>query len=498
MSVGSPRSTTKVPSFDFDAQEELDIPISTPRPAAHGSEGEKSPKANFTDPDALQAISTKLFEINPFSKNLGRRKPASLRTKIQQHHDGRGEEVLMLEITAGGEEQFKQMRLRDLLDYVNDKAKEIDATGGGYGMGKRRVKEASRGSSAINLAGLAAELPAGDNDQSASYCSAANPLRLRDLRHLEPRYVDSDESASLLVRWHCVLVSLDPIVAVIMNNRVILIVPDGADSLIELVQDHMMAWVDDSKSRTGKDGKNGKEGSDDNIQHDMVPFEAHAYDALLTTVSSLLVQEFGRLDKGVDAVLGQFKQKGCILSVDAQERMRLLKNQASRMLTRLASFQRAINDVVEDDESMALMNLSLLKVQPKLYRYPLSPSILGTHEEMEELLENYLNDYNSIESKLLYLKQQMQSAEELVSLRLDTARNQLLVSNTLFAILACSISFGSYFAGIFGMNLDNTKLESTSGLFSIIFSVTFATIILAFVCIVLYLRSTGTLPTSTS
>ncbi len=57
---------------------------------------------------------------------------------------------------------------------------------------------------------------------------------------------------------------------------------------------------------------------------------------------------------------------------------------------------------------MALMNLSLLGSNPNLYKYPLSPDILGTHEEIEELLENYLNDFNSTESKLEYLKAQMQ------------------------------------------------------------------------------------------
>ena len=193
----------------------------------------------------------------------------------------------------------------------------------------------------------------------------------------------------------------------------------------------------------------------------------------------------------------QFQQKGCILSIDAQEKMRQLKNQASRMLTRLASFRRALGDVVEDDEGMALMNLTLLKNKPRLYKYPLSPNILGTHEEIEELLENYLNDYNSIESKLMYLKQQMQSAEELVSLRLDTARNQLLVANTLFAILACAIAMGSFVVGGFGMNLDNTELESVPGLFAVIFALCVVVIVLCFVSIVLYLRSTGTLPTET-
>jgi Mg2+ and Co2+ transporter CorA len=463
---------------------------------AHTEETKGSTSKFIDDPDALRDVSTKLFKVNPFSKATQKIKAASLRSKIQQHHDGRGEEVLMLEITNSGEESFRHMRLRDLLEYVNDVARKIDETGHGYGVGKAKEKgnSSSRGASTSNLADLPGATPP---DDPSAYCSAVNPLRLRDLRRLEPRFDDTDEGAALLVRWHAVLMSLDPIMAVILTNRVILIVPQGADSLLELVQDHIFTWVEDSKDRKMNFGDDDGEGREEGLS-EKVSFEAHAYDALLTTVSSLLVREFGRLDKGVEEVLEQFQQKGCILSIDAQEKMRQLKNQASRMLTRLASFRRALNDVVEDDEGMALMNLTLLKDKPKLYKYPLSPNILGTHEEIEELLENYLNDYNSIESKLLYLKQQMQSAEELVSLRLDTARNQLLVANTLFAILACAIAFGSYFAGIFGMNLDNTQLESTPGLFAVIFGVSFAAIVLCFIAVVMYLRSTGTLPTAVS
>ena len=143
-------------------------------------------------------------------------------------------------------------------------------------------------------------------------------------------------------------------------------------------------------------------------------FEAHAYDALLTTVNSLLTQEYNKINLEVQGILRQFKQKGCILSIDAQEKMRMLKNQLSEISGRIDSFQRALDDVVEDDEGMALMNLNLLSSNPNLYQYPLSAEILGTHEEVEELLENYLNDFNSTESKLEYLKAQMQSAGKFV------------------------------------------------------------------------------------
>ena len=273
------------------------------------------------DPEALLDVSTKLFQVNPFSKAIQKSKAASLRTKVQQLHDGRVREVMLLEITDC-DESFRHMKLRDLLEYVNDMALKIDEAGHGYGVGKARDKGnlLSRGASTSNLTDLAL----GALDDPSTYCSAVNPLQLRDLRRLEPRFDDTDESAALLVRWHAVLISLDPIVAIILANRVILIVPQGADSLLELVQEHIFTWVEDSKVKDWNVCNDKSEDKEEGAS-EKVSFEAHAYDALLTTVSSLLVQEFSRLDKEVEEVLRQFKQKGCILSIDAQEKMRQLK-----------------------------------------------------------------------------------------------------------------------------------------------------------------------------
>lgn len=456
------------------------------------------------DAEDINVISSNLFQVNPYGDNghstsNGRallfnkddKKGDSLTRGTSGRRglsdENKGDEVLMLEITAGGEQSFKNMRLRDLLDYVNAEARKLDSEGGGYGVGtKQRDKQEKE--KIIGRAGSGSNL-AQANDatdtQDSSYCSAANPLRLRDLRRLETRFDGSDES-TLLVRWHAILISLEPIMAIVMTNRLILLVPDGADSLLALVEDHMMLWVESKQQAHEMSGPIVD-----------TPFEIHAYDAMLTTVSSLLSREYTRFERDVDSVLTLFKQKGLILSVDAQENMRYLKNQASRMLTRLKSFRRALEDLVEDDEDMALMNLTLLRRRPRLYQYPLSSEVLGKHEEIEELLENYLNDYNSIESKLLYQKQQMQSAEELLRIRLDTARNTLLLVNTQFGILACAIAFGSFVVGGFGMNLV-TDLNAIPGLFAVVFSLSLIVILLLFAVVVLYLRTSGTLPTSTT
>ena len=242
---------------------------------------------------------------------------------------------------------------------------------------------------------------------------------------------------------------------------------------------------------------------------------------------SIQMTDFRNIETDVQAILRLFNQKGCILPIEEQERMRMQKNAVTQMSSGLDSLRLAMETVLDDDEGIALMNLSLLAERPELYGYPLSQEILSRHEEMEELLESYLMDYNSLQvgpltvavvcccclllsvdllagieetqlprsfrillyyvyssfhhhpsssfpillrlvslspshplpsqqGKITYLGKLMQSAEEFVSLRLDTARNELLVTNTMFGVLSSCIAFAAYFTGIFGMNLDNT------------------------------------------
>jgi hypothetical protein len=82
-----------------------------------------------------------------------------------------------------------------------------------------------------------------------------------------------------------------------------------------------------------------------------------------------------------------------------------------------------------------------------------------------------------------------------VSLRLDTSRNELLIANTALAVLACSIGFGAYITGIFGMNLDNVDyIQPVKHVFAAVSVGSFALIILVFCAILFYLRWSGMLP----
>lgn len=100
---------------------------------------------------------------------------------------------------------------------------------------------------------------------------------------------------------------------------------------------------------------------------EMIPFEYHAYEALLTTANSMESQEFNFIDKSVQKVLSFFKS-GALLPIEIQEKMRTLKNDLSAMINRIKSSRRVLDFITQDEEEMALMNLGYLKSKPKLYR----------------------------------------------------------------------------------------------------------------------------------
>ncbi len=76
-------------------------------------------------------------------------------------------------------------------------------------------------------------------------------------------------------------------------------------------------------------------------------------------------------------------------------------------------------------------------------------------------------EYNNFSSKIELCYHQIRNAEESESLRLDMARNQLMVVNVVISVVTSFIGFGAFISGIFGMNLDQTRwLQSVHGVFT--------------------------------
>lgn len=142
--------------------------------------------------------------------------------------------VVMREVLASGEITSLEISLRQLLGCVNHVADSIDAkaTDG--------VELKSFGSSSTNSLN---KLNVSDKSEKGDRLSATMNLRVRDLRRLDFHF-NPIEEPSIWVRKHAVMFSVDPIRAIIMGTRIVIVVPPGGmDQILDILERYMRGKI---------------------------------------------------------------------------------------------------------------------------------------------------------------------------------------------------------------------------------------------------------------
>ena len=80
------------------------------------------------------------------------------------------------------------------------------------------------------------------------------------------------------------------------------------------------------------------------------------------------------------------------LPLENLERLRHVKNGVSHLEARARDTAEALTTLLDEDEDMCMMRLSLLRERPRLFDPPISPELLTQHEDVELLLESYLQE----------------------------------------------------------------------------------------------------------
>jgi len=147
--------------------------------------------------------------------------------------------------------------------------------------------------------------------------------------------------------------------------------------------------------------------------------------------------------------------------------------------------------VLDEDEDLALVNLSRLITTPHRYVQPISQQILEEEgDEPEIILEAYTQLGLSTSNDLKLLKSQVQSTEELVRASLDATRNRLLGYNTILALASLSVALASMVGSFFGMNLAS-GLENTQGAFELAVFITLGGVLGIFALLSMILYRSG-------
>jgi hypothetical protein len=211
----------------------------------------------------------------------------------------------------------------------------------------------------------------------------------------------------ILVRKHAILISMSPISAIVTAEKLFVSVPEESESLMYMVNDFMQ-----EKSRRGTNlSENMRDSAKERPGTDS--FECRAYDALFSIISANHEREYELARREVTKALKTFMSLHVVTDV-LRDELRILKNKIDTYFLKATGFEMLIAKLLKDPEALALMNISILKENPDLYKKPLVPEILDTHAEIENLLEYYNRDFKSMKSKLGFLRLQIQNTNRLV------------------------------------------------------------------------------------
>jgi len=296
-------------------------------------------------------------------------------------------------------------------------------------------------------------------------------LHPRDMRRLVFPFSVSNEP-ELIVRRHVMLLNFDPLRAIVLRDRLLILVPDGADSILITLERALRGGIDDlqeksvssddfsSSSSLNSHSSNSEnstnvnnvlienehnintkehdiakkclikkpmdksiddtvddsyldndlsvDGSDDTQRKYFVddewtdikgrdwiemPFELQSVDAVLSSVCKMLSEEVIDLRFRIVNTMKELRND-TISSAPGdhvQEKLRILKDGVKEMEARVQGFVRAMHNILDEEEDMALMNLSRLISHPDRFIQLISNAILNEESDKSELvLETFM------------------------------------------------------------------------------------------------------------
>ncbi|CAM9500048.1 unnamed protein product [Phaeothamnion confervicola] len=389
---------------------------------------------------------------------------------LRKHLMAKQPKEFIYELREDGFSEFRDTTIRDLYDYIQ---KCIEPYAHMMSMTQRRMSMGSA-SSSHGAGGSAGGVvvarggsggggnsggSAGDGVSGTDRIVAGRPVKMlrqpsagaflsslylhnRDLRKMFS--VTSSAEPSIQVRRNVILMNFEVLRAIVLVDRVIILVTAGADSILTEFKKAMIEFEREHYASS-----------------ELVEFEMRAMEAVMSVSAKWLEQEVKEVHPRVNTIVASMEAPGnAAVSPEANDSFRALKNVVSELETRAKARRRAILQVLEEDEDLALMNLTKMKNDPEAYEMPLKLEVLEDHEEVELLLEAYLQEINSLSNLLEIMRERLLNTESLVMVKLDIARNRLLTANTVFGTATMCIALGTLLTGIFGMNLRSNKENS--------------------------------------
>ncbi len=288
----------------------------------------------------------------------------------------------------------------------------------------------------------------------------------REIRKIDPSFMDSSifSEFAVLVRVGAIIIYLGDVRLLILSDRCKLIIPEGADGFLQIFLERLYSSNEnldvDSASKDDCTEKTSEKGHS-------LPFEFRALEAILEASLYNLRLQVSCLTEKIQHNLQNSK-----FSSNHQIDFVGYKRQRNYLEAQVEAILRALVEVLESDEDMAMMYMNRMNAEP---HRALRSDFATHHDEIELLFESHVQNVRGVLMSLRLLRYEVEDTEKMFTMELAMARNRILIAETVIGTISMTLGIIAAIGGIFGMNL-KSGVEDSEGWFT---GVTLASVIIS-------------------
>ncbi|KAL9333042.1 hypothetical protein Peur_073181 [Populus x canadensis] len=301
-------------------------------------------------------------------------------------------------------------------------------------------------------------------------------LRPRDIRSVDPSLFLTNSMPSLLVREHAILLNLGSLRAIAMQECVL---------IFDYNRRGGKAFIDTLLPRLNPRNSNGGP---------CMPFElevCQVVEAALLSRVQRLEQRLMNIEPRVQALLKVLPNR---LTADILEELRISKQALVELGSRAGALRQMLLDLLEDEHEIRRIcimgrNCKLKGNNVVECSVPLEKQIAEEEEEeIEMLLENYLQRSESCHGQAERLLDSAKEMEDSIAVNLSSRRLEVSRVELLLQVGTFCVAVGALVAGIFGMNLKSYLEEHVFAFWLTTAGIIFGAVV-AFFLMYSYLRA---------
>ncbi|WJX73617.1 hypothetical protein P8452_57379 [Trifolium repens] len=264
-------------------------------------------------------------------------------------------------------------------------------------------------------------------------------LRPRDVRSVDPSLFLTNSMPSLLVREYAILLNLGSLRAIAMKDCVL---------IFDYNRKGGQAFLESLLPRLNPKNNNGGPS---------MPFEIEVVEAALLSRIQRLERRLMDLEPRVQALLEALPNR---ITGEILEQLRISKQTLVELGSRAGALRQMLLDLLEDPNEIRRIcimgrNCTLNKGNNNVEcSVPLEKQVADEEEEeIEMLLENYLQRCESCHGQAERLLDSAREMEDSIAVSLSSRRLEVSRFELLLQVGTFCVAVGALVAGIFGMNL---------------------------------------------